>query len=136
MITGIGVDLIEIDRVTKACEKPGFLRRIYTEKEIELINLDIKKAADNFAVKEAVVKMFGTGFRGIAPIEIEVLRDDMGKPFVNLYGKAAKVAEGQGISVIHVSITNSQIYANAYVIGERRHPNEVCSRCKDHEENR
>lgn len=120
MITGIGVDLIEIDRVVKACEKTGFQKRIFTQKEVELISLDTVKAAGNFAVKEAVAKMFGTGFRGIKPIEIEVLRDDKGKPFVNLYGNAAIMAESQGVSVIHVSITNTKIYANAYVIGERK----------------
>ncbi|NLK27916.1 MAG: holo-ACP synthase [Clostridiales bacterium] len=120
MITGIGVDLIEVDRVLRACSKDSFLRRYFTDKEIELIKADKKKAADNFAVKEAVSKMFGTGFREISPIDIEVLRDEAGKPYVNLYRKAAKLAKEQGISMIHVSITNTKEYANAYVIGEHR----------------
>lgn len=120
MITGIGVDLIEVDRVLRACSKDSFLRRYFTDKEIELIQADKKKAADNFAVKEAVSKMFGTGFREISPIDIEVLRDEAGKPYVNLYRKAAKLAKEQGISMIHVSITNTKEYANAYVIGEHR----------------
>ncbi len=120
MITGIGVDLIEIDRVMRACSKDSFLRRYFTEKEIELIQADKRKAADNFAVKEAVSKMFGTGFRKFSPIDIEVLRDKAGKPYVNLYREAAKLAKEQGISIIHVSITNTKEYANAYVIGEHR----------------
>jgi holo-[acyl-carrier protein] synthase len=88
--------------------------------EIEIIRKDIKKAADNFAVKEAVAKMFGTGFRKIKPIEIEVLRNPEGKPYVNLHGEAAGMADQQGITHIHVSITNTKDYANAFVVGEHR----------------
>lgn len=119
MITGIGVDLIEVARVETACQKEGFLKKYYTEREIELINQDRKKAADNFAVKEAVAKMFGTGFREFTPIDIEVLRDDLGKPFVNLYGKAAEFAEQQQITMIHVSISNTKDYSSAFTVGER-----------------
>lgn len=118
MITGVGVDLIEIDRVIKACAKDAFLTKNYTAEEIMLIGKDIRKAADNFAVKEAVTKMFGTGFHGISLLEIEVLRDSKGKPVVNLHGRAAEMAKAQGITAVHVSITNTKEYANAFVVGE------------------
>lgn len=118
MITGIGVDLIEINRVIKACEKESFLKRCYTEDEIELIKQDPTKAADNFAVKEAVSKMFGTGFKGISLPEIEVLRDSSGKPYVNLYGKALELAARQRVGRIFVSISNTKEYSNAFVVGE------------------
>ncbi len=118
MITGIGVDLIEVDRVLKACEKDSFLNKYFTEEEIELIRADRNKAADNFAVKEAVSKMFGTGFRTFFPNEIEVLRNPLGKPYVNLYGNAAEIAKQQGVTLIHVSISNTKGYANAFVVGE------------------
>jgi holo-[acyl-carrier protein] synthase len=121
MITGIGVDLIEVARVTKACDKESFLRRYFTEKEIELISKDIKKAADNFAVKEAVSKVLGTGFRTFFPIDIEVLRNPDGKPFVKLYGKAEELATEQGITAIHVSISNTKEYATAFAVGEKLH---------------
>ncbi|HWT74641.1 MAG TPA: holo-ACP synthase [Mobilitalea sp.] len=118
MITGVGVDLIEIDRVLQAYQKEGFRLRYYTQPEIELIQTDKKRAADNFAVKEAVAKMLGTGFRGFTPIDIEVLRSLEGKPYVNLYRKAAELAGLQGITTIHVSISNTKDYANAFVVGE------------------
>jgi len=118
MITGIGVDLIEVKRVVLACQKKNFILRYFTEAEIELIRDDFKKAADNFAVKEAVAKMFGTGFRSFSPIDIEVLRDNSGKPFVKLYGKAAELAGTQGVTTVHVSITNTKDYSNAFVVGE------------------
>lgn len=119
MITGIGIDLIEISRVVQACRKESFKERYFTLKEIELLQQDIKKAADNFAVKEAVAKMLGTGFREFFPIDIEVLRDPQGKPYVHLYDKAAELALQQGITRIHVSITNTKEFANAFVVGEQ-----------------
>ena len=62
--------------------------------------------------------MFGTGFRNIKLTEIEVLRDNLGKPYVNLYGEAKKLAEKIGITNIHVSITNTAQLASAFVVGE------------------
>ncbi|MCI8408283.1 MAG: holo-ACP synthase [Lachnospiraceae bacterium] len=118
MIVGIGTDMIEIDRVVKACEKEAFLLRTFTKEEVLLIKKDKRKSADNFAVKEAVSKMFGIGFRGISLPEIEVLRDSLGKPYVNLYGKAKKMADQIGVKKIHVSITNTKELAQAFVVGE------------------
>jgi holo-[acyl-carrier protein] synthase len=120
MIIGIGTDLIEIERVVKACQKETFLKKYFTTKEIELGNSNKQKYAGNFAVKEAVSKMFGTGFRGIRPIDIEVLRDNYGKPYVNLYGTALELSRTLEISDIFVSITNTKDYASAYVIGEKQ----------------
>ena len=48
MIAGIGMDMIEIGRVKKACERETFLIKYFTEAERELIEKDLKKAADNF----------------------------------------------------------------------------------------
>lgn len=118
MIAGIGMDMIEISRVVKACEREAFLVKYYTEAEQRLIALDLKRAADNFAVKEAVVKMLGTGFRKIAPVEIECLRDKLGKPYVVLYGKASEYAKQLSVEKIHVTITNTRELAAAFVVGE------------------
>ncbi len=118
MIIGIGIDLIEIERIKKACAKEAFLLRSFTSAEIECIGGRAERAAGNFAVKEAVSKAMGTGFRGMSLNEIEVLRDDLGKPFVRLYGRAGAKAEALGIARWHVSISNTKTLAMAYVIGE------------------
>lgn len=118
MILGIGIDLIETERIKKACKKEAFLIRYFTLEERTLIKKRPETAAGNFAVKEAVVKAFHTGFRGISPEEIEVLRDDFGCPFVRLYGGAKSRAEFMGIEKIHVSVTNTKMYAAAYVVAE------------------
>lgn len=118
MILGIGMDMIEVQRVKKACEKEAFLTRCFTKKEQDMIASNQEKAAGNFASKEAVSKVFGTGFRGIQLTEIEVLRDEWGKPYVTLYGRAKELAQKQGILCIHITITNTKEYAAAYAIGE------------------
>ena len=118
MIIGIGTDIIEIERIKKACAREAFLLRSFTIAEREFIAGRSDKAAGNFAVKEAVSKVMGTGFRGISLNEIEVLRDTLGKPFIRLYGRAGERALNLGIEKWHVSISNTKALAIAYVIGE------------------
>lgn len=118
MIIGIGTDLIEIERIKKACDKEAFLLRVYTEEECRQAGKSRSRLAGNFAVKEAVSKVLGTGFRSFGPKEIEVLRDELGKPYVKLYGGAKALAEKLGIQKIHVSITNTKDAAAAFAVGE------------------
>ncbi|MDE7300029.1 MAG: holo-ACP synthase [Lachnospiraceae bacterium] len=118
MIVGIGTDIVEIGRIERAYSCAGFAQRVYTEREQELIGGRASRAAGNFAVKEAVVKAFGTGFRGIDPVEIEVLRDEAGKPYIVLRGAALARSGELGIRQLHVSISNERQYAIAFVTAE------------------
>lgn len=118
MIIGVGTDLIEIERVKKACEKEAFLLRVYTEEERRQAGGKASRLAGNFAVKEAVSKVFGTGFRSFDLTDIEVLRDELGKPYVKLYRGAAELAGRLQIRQIHVSITNTEQQAMAFAVGE------------------
>ena len=118
MIIGIGTDIIEIDRVVKAAKNEHFLDKYYTVEERKIFEKKMSSVAGNFAVKEAVSKMFGTGFRGIKLNEIEVLRDPLGKPYVNLYGAAKELAKQLQLRQLHVSITNTREFASAFVVGE------------------
>lgn len=121
MIIGIGTDIIEIDRIGKALINKGFLHKNFTEKEIEYFlrrkNMS-EVVAGNFAAKEAVSKALGTGFRGFGLINIEVLRDELGKPKVNLYGQAKNIAEKGGAIRIHISISHNKTQAIAYCVIE------------------
>ena len=118
MIIGIGNDIIEQSRVRRACERATFLARIYTKEEQRLIEADRQKAAGNWAVKEAVAKVFGMGFVGIEPVEIEVLRKASGQPYVRLYGKAEAYAKQMGIHRLHVSLSHTGEYVCAFAVGE------------------
>jgi len=118
MIIGIGTDVIEIERIEKACQKEAFLRRIFTAEECRQARGSFSKLAGNFAVKEAVSKCLGTGFRTFMPQDIEVLRDALGKPYVNLFGGAKLLGRTMGIERFHVTISNTKEYVVAFVIGE------------------
>ena len=111
MILGVGTDLVEIDRMRKACEKEYFVSRTFTEAESRQAGGSASKLAGSFAVKEAVAKVFGTGFRTFMPGDIEVLRDELGKPYVRLYGGALEQ---------FVSISNTNGLAMAFAVGEGR----------------
>lgn len=119
MILGIGVDIIEIDRVKKAIKNQRFMDKIYTQKEIEFFKNNPYSLSGNFAAKEALAKALGTGFSGIDPKEIEVLRDEKGSPFINLYNKALSIAKSKNLSKIHISISHNNSNAIAYVTLEK-----------------
>lgn len=118
MIYGIGTDVIEVERVKKAYAKESFRKKIYTGQEQILIAENAQRAAGNFAVKESVVKAFGTGFGRIQAVDIEVLRETSGRPYVKLHGEAKKKADEEHIRQIHVSISNVKEYALSYVVME------------------
>ena len=88
MIIGIGTDIIEIERIEIAVKRTkGFINKLFTENEINIFESRGFKSeviAGNFAAKEAVSKALGTGFRGFGVKDIEILRDELGKPVVNL----------------------------------------------------
>lgn len=118
MIVGIGIDQVEIARVEKACESEHFRRRVYTESECRQAGDRISMLAGSFAVKEAVAKALGTGFRKFGPADIEALRDELGKPYTVLHGGAKARAQEIGAVRIHVSITDTDTIASAIAVAE------------------
>lgn len=120
MIIGVGTDIVEIIRIKKACDdNEAFLLRYFTEKEIEIIKGNFSRIAGNFSVKESVSKCFGTGVSGFGLKDIEVMRDDFGKPYVNLYNGALKISNELGISNILVSISDTDNIVVSFAVAER-----------------
>lgn len=117
-IVGIGTDLVEIDRVTKAYAKESFQKKYFSERERELIQKKPARAATAFAGKEAVVKAMGTGFQEIQPADIEILREPSGAPCVCLSENASAQARRLGVNGIHISLTDTEELAMAYVVME------------------
>ena len=118
----VGVDIIEIARIEEAvvCWKERFLNRVYTESELRLCNGNPPALAIRFAGKEAVMKVLGTGMRGISWREIEILAESSGKPLVNLYDKAKKKANELGLENIAISLSHSKEFAIAFAAGETK----------------
>ncbi len=117
----IGIDAVEISRVKEAMERrPNFQKRFYTERE-EAYALSRKthayeSFASSFAAKEAFYKALRTGFREGAWREVEVLRDELGAPYIVLYGRAKELAEERGVVEICLSVTHTKEFAFAEVL--------------------
>lgn len=122
MIYGIGVDIVEIDRISKAIKSnPKFLYKILDEKEIKCLikrNLRDEFIAGRFSAKEAISKALGTGFIGFSFKDIIIKNDDFGKPIVELKNKAKDIAEKHGNYKIHLSISHERRNAIAYAVLE------------------
>src|SRR3989337_2215162 len=118
----VGVDIIEIKRVgaTLARFGEGVLARVYSDGEAAFCRGRVHELAARFAAKEAVMKALGTGARGVAWREIEVLPNHRGKPLVYLYGRARARAERIGLAGLDVSLSHSRAYAVAFVVGQSR----------------
>lgn len=117
MIKGVGTDIIEIERISNASD--SFFKRIFTDRELSYFHgRNYETLAGSFAVKEAVAKALGTGFRGFSPKEIEVLRDNMGKPYVVLYADAQNLFNQLGGKAVYVSISHSKTNAIGFAVIE------------------
>jgi holo-[acyl-carrier protein] synthase len=121
-MTHIGIDIIEIDRVEKAIARwgDGFLRRVYTDAELELCASRVQSLAGRFAAKEAAIKAISGDGSGLFLKDIEILTETSGKPLVRLHGKAREVASQSGLSGLSVSLSHSRKNAVAVAIGEAR----------------
>ena len=123
-IIALGIDLLQIDRLEAALERRGerFLDRIFTADERAYC--DRRKArsahyAGRYAVKEAVMKVLGTGWaRGVRWIDIEVQRAPGAAPELRLHGVSAEIARARGIERIHITITHDAGVAAAVAVGE------------------
>lgn len=122
MIVGIGVDIIEINRIEKAMNRsPNFITKMFSKNEIEYLksrNMRAESVAGRFAAKEAVSKALGTGFLEFDFKDIEIDRTTLGKPIVFLKGKAKKLDKKWGKYKIHLSISHSKENAIAYAVLE------------------
>ena len=108
---------------------PRFKMRVYTDGEQAYCDGFKKKAhlhyATHFAAKEAVAKALGTGFgQGVAPRDIEVVHEEGGRPRAVLHGKAFELAQKQGVTEVHLSLsrTHETAVANALAATEETRP--------------
>ena len=121
MILGVGTDIIEIERIDRAINNtPMFLEKIFTKRELDELNkstLRVESVAGNFAVKEAVSKALGTGMRGFPFNDIEVFRDELGKPIVQVSDKVKDLIKVDNY-IFNVSISHNRTCAIAFVVLE------------------
>ncbi len=123
-IVGLGLDLARIDRLEAAYERRGerLLERLFTAGErayCERRKERFVHYAGRFAVKEAVMKLLGTGWaRGVRWVDLEVTRAPGQAPQAVLHGEAGRIARERGIDRVHVTITHDAGLAAAVAVGE------------------
>jgi holo-[acyl-carrier protein] synthase len=106
---GIGIDIIEIERIKNSLRNPRFLKRILMEKERNHCKRE-EQIAGRFCAKEAIMKALG---KRVPWKDIEILNEEDGRPIVNLYGKAKEIA---GERKIIISISHSRTHAIAVAL--------------------
>jgi len=123
-IAGLGTDLARISRFSRLLEerREGVIQRIFTPEErgYALAKKDpAPHLAARFAAKEAFLKALGLGLRdGLSWHDIEVVRDHLGKPSLELSGRAAEISAARGLTPAHLSYSHDGDYAVATVILE------------------
>ncbi|QTN30992.1 holo-ACP synthase [Akkermansiaceae bacterium] len=125
IIYGIGIDVVEVDRIEAAMEKLGdvFVGRLFTIREQEYCSKQKRPAlhyAARFAAKEAVSKALGTGIGGQAGwLDMEVERAETGAPKMVFSGNAAEFLAREGIAEVQVSLSHAKEYAAANAVAVR-----------------
>lgn len=116
MIVGIGIDIVELERIRKvSIRQKRFADRILTSFEKETYeqlsgNRQVEFLAGRFAAKEAFAKAYGTGIGvQLSFLDIQIENDEKGKPLIT-----KPLQEG-----VHLSISHSTDYAVAQVIIEK-----------------
>ena len=121
MISGIGTDIIEIDRIARAVKSEHFIKRVFTTNEINYCKSRGRLAAASYAVrfagKEAFFKALGTGI--ICPLTcVEILNDKLGCPYLNVSDQAAKLISDMKVINMKISLSHSRDSAVATCIFE------------------
>ena len=124
-IVGLGTDLARVKRFRRFVvdNKAALLGRLFTlaEREYAFAKKDpAPHLAARFAAKESCLKAFGLGLReGLSWQDMEVVPDELGRPGLQLSGRAAEIAAAKQVEVIHLSYSHDGDYAVATVILER-----------------
>jgi len=127
-VLGLGVDIVEIDRMAAALRRrPRLKERIFSAEERRYCEKRARPEvhyALRFAAKEAVLKALGTGFSGMRFCDVEVAREANGRPVPRLSGRAAQRAEELGVIEMHLSLsfTHTTAVASAVAITEEARP--------------
>ncbi len=124
MISGLGIDIVHVDRIRRWVDNPSILKRFFHPLEIETARSRNKgmalSLAARFAAKEAFGKALGSGLAHFALVEVAVINDSRGRPFLLLEGNARREFERHGGGTIHLSMTHEGDNAVAVVILEQK----------------
>jgi holo-[acyl-carrier protein] synthase len=125
MVLGVGIDIIEVERIQGSYERFGerFLQRVLCPEEVTYCLSHARPAphlAARFAAKEAISKAFGTGLGvRLGWQDIEVARRESGQPYVIWHGGGRRVFEEAGATHLHLGLSHTRGYAAAVAVLEK-----------------
>jgi len=116
----VGVDVVHIPTWRRHLELGGqaLLDRIYTAGEVSFAAGRPERLATRLAAKEAVLKLLGTGIRGVSLREVEVVSLATGQPVVRLLGRARSQALETGTANIAISLCHEDEFAVAVAVSD------------------
>ena len=121
-VCGVGVDAVEVERFRRVlARRPALAERLFTPAERDYAARTADpgpRLAARFAAKEAVLKALGVGIGAASFRDVEVVRDESGRPALSLAGAAARLAERAGVTRWHLSLTHTDALAVASVVAE------------------
>ncbi len=121
-VLGIGIDIVETERIEQSLEKFGdrFLKRVFHPEEIayaKSMKFPALHLAARFSAKEAISKAFGTGIgKQLGWTDMEIRRRDSGEPYVVLHGRGAELARRRGVAQVLVSLSHCKAYSAANAV--------------------
>ena len=124
MIYGVGTDILDNNRLSDYEKSTKLAFKILSITELNIYqeltkSQAVKYLAKQFTCKEAISKAFGTGIRGdVVMSNMEILRDNQGKPYLNALGKLRDYMDSIGITATHCSISDTNLHTISICILE------------------
>ena len=122
-IVGIGIDIIDNDRIKSLLKNNSFINRTFSKKEISVSKKILNKTnffSKRFAAKEAFSKALGTGFRNNLNFnDIEIVNDKLGKPYYLINNKIKQIIKKKkkvNNFKLFLSISDEKDYSVAFII--------------------
>ena len=123
-VCGIGIDAVDISRLRAVlARRPSLAQRVFTDRERAYASRGAdpaRRLAARFAAKEAALKALGVGLGAADFADLEVVRDDDGRPHLAVCGRAAALAARRGVEHWHLSLTHTDTVAVASAVAEGR----------------
>jgi holo-[acyl-carrier protein] synthase len=121
-VIGIGVDLVEVDRMRQAITRtPSLVAKLFTAGEQAYATATRDPAARyavRFAAKEAVMKALGVGLGAFDWHDVEVVRSSAGAPSLVLSGRAATLSADAGVGSWLLTLSHTDSFAEAIAVAQ------------------
>lgn len=116
---GVGIDVVDVPRFALILERrAAFVERVFTPLERSTCGGVPARLAARFAAKEATMKALGVGIGAFGLHDVWIEREPSGRPVLRVEGRAAGLAEAAGVRRWHVSLSHTDLVAEAVVIAE------------------